>query len=160
MHQFNRFQQEFTDRLRPLVNRKLALCVLLLSAVTTVYAVLFAHSVPGPIPLLDSVTDAGNGKFTISWSLADKVAGIEYRYDHPNQACVQFAEPEAFQTGEVMEKCFSEGMSTQADLTVDSGIGGGTTPTVYSVQIIADYYGEEITNAQQSKKNVTLNASN
>ena len=93
----------------------------------------------GPSAALDSATDDGGGVIRISWSLEEVPSGSRYVEPHPSEVCVSWAEVVDGQRGALTETCFTTEVSSQADLLVDTGIGGDGPSAVYAVLLFSDY---------------------
>ena len=111
----------------------------------------------GPSAVLDSATDDGDGKIRVSWSLQEAPADHVYANPHPEKVCVRWAEVENGERGSTTDTCFISEASTEADLVVDTGIGGDGPSAVYAVKMLAYYYGIAIGIGGDGYTNVTLN---
>lgn len=154
MHHIKRISQSVFERLLPLVNRKFTLCVFLLTAITTVYAAW----IRGPTPIVDSLSDAGGGKITVEWSLSKPSEGQEYGKEHPDEVCAAWTELVNGERGETSDECITTGISTQDNITIDTGIGGETQPSEFSVILVGYYDGARMWKPDWT--DVTLNAAN
>lgn len=92
----------------------------------------------GPIALLKSAEDNGDGKITIKWSLTTEEELSEhetYHYSLPTKVCVKWRVEESNE--EYTETCFTEEISNQDDLLVDTG---GNEDTVEYLVLLVTYY--------------------
>lgn len=131
----------------------LALCVVVawsLTAATTT-------TKKGRSGVVDSLTDAGNGKITISWSLESPNENEKYLYEYPEKVCVRWAEIVNGERGEVSEECFSDGMSTQDDLEIDTKIGTDAPATEFTVNLVTYYNQIPIASTLLNWQEITLN---
>ena len=144
------------ERMRPLAGRQLVRCVFLLSSVLALGAFIL-----GPTAIIDSLSDAGNGKIEITWSLSKAGKNESYGSEYPDEVCVRWSLKEELNSGgNPPEECFTEGMSTQSKLTIDTGIGGDTEPMEYTVNLVAIYGTSRLYGKKHVWEDITLNASN
>lgn len=93
----------------------------------------------GPNAEVDSASDGGEGTITVSWSLVTE-AHVEYLQPYPDEVCVEWAAVVDGERGSSTNTCFTTETSNQADLEVDTGIGGETR-AVYAV-LLHVYYND------------------
>ncbi len=123
--------------------------------------VVFATTgVVGPEAYVDSATDDGGGKISVTWSLqSEPPPNHTFTNDLPGKVCVYWAEVENGVRKYGTNTCFTDEASNQDDLVVDTGIGGDGAKTVYSLTIIPYYNGVPLFPAKREWTEVTLNAS-
>ena len=140
------------------MRRALLASVLGLGLVALWPSVAFGKGVTaGPEALLDSATDDGDGRIRVSWSLSEAPEDIEFLNDHPDKVCVSWAVVENGERGSGTETCFTSEASSEADLVVDTGIGGETSAE-YAVLLLTYYNGLRMTpSGGYTYTNVTLN---
>ncbi|MDE0002397.1 MAG: hypothetical protein OXQ29_06860 [Rhodospirillaceae bacterium] len=118
----------------------------------------------GPKGFIDSATDDGGGRIRIAWSLqAEPPEGYRFARSQPTKVCVGWHVVENGVGGPRTTTCFTSEVSSQADLLIDTGIGGDGPATVFSV-ILGSYYDSTLMLPQQEDGTlqvveVTLNAS-
>ena len=100
-----------------------------------------ATTTPGPYAVIDSVTDGGEGKIKVEWSLSTAGPNETYESEKPGKVCVYWGEMGInFDTPECVTK--DEDLSAQKDIEIDTGIGkrlpSGETAH-YHVVIMAYY---------------------
>ena len=116
----------------------------------------------GPHAILDALSDAGDGKISISWSLSTARENEVYVNEYPDKVCAKWAIIEDGAHGEYTTDCFTEGISTQSDLEIDTGLGANGPKSEYAV-FLTTYYGDVPLAARDGVlqwKSITLNASN
>ena len=116
----------------------------------------------GPNAIIDSLSDAGDGKISISWSLEAPDDDTVFTNEHPDKVCAAWATVEDGSRGELTLDCFSEGMSTQSDLELDTGIGTNDETTEFSVSLRTYYDDMQMGPIGITYRwvNITLNTSN
>lgn len=113
----------------------------------------------GPYAVIDTVTDSGEGKITVSWSLSPKKENERYTYEYPHKVCVAWQLADADDSDPSEQECFTEGMSTQSDLVVDLGIDDDAPETQYKA-MLATFYNDLLMGKDRTWHNFTMNASN
>lgn len=93
----------------------------------------------GPQVEVRSVTDDGGGRIRISWSLEAAAPDVRFRNSHPQKVCVWWGAVENGTPGPVSETCFTGEASSQADLLIDTGIGGDGPTAVYAAFTVPYY---------------------
>ena len=120
------------------------------------------NEIRGPHAILDTLSDAGDGKISISWSLSTARKNEVYRSAFPDKVCAKWAIVEDGTRGDYTADCFTEGMSIQSDLEIDTGLGTNGPTTEYAVLLVT-YYGDVQMGARNGVsdwKRITLNAEN
>ncbi len=116
----------------------------------------------GPHAYVDSATDDGGGKISVTWSLESEPEGVAFDNDLPGKVCVRWAVVTDGVFGSFTSTCFTSEVSGQDDLVVDTGIGGDGPKTVYSVALVPYYHGLPLWPQEDGvwrRTEVTLNAS-
>ena len=133
----------------------LALCASLLVTISA-----FAQNwVNGPDVVIDTLSDAGNGKIKVSWSLETLPADQTALNDHPKKVCAKWATKVNGERGEVSEVCITSGISTQKDIEIDTDLNANAPPTIYTVALF-EYYKDYPEGGLPEWEDVTLNALN
>lgn len=155
MYKLNRHPFTCFTWLRPIRRRTLALSVCLITAVTVVATQWFR----GPEADIDSLSDAGDGKITVSWSLSMR-DDETYGNDHPEKVCIYWYDVENSEKSDSDSDCPTDGMANQDDITIDTGIGSDSQPTTFAVSLVPYYDNLPMYGADPAVwVNVTLNAS-
>ena len=133
-------------------------------AFVLVCSVAATYSTLGPNAVIDSLSDAGGGMINISWSLSSPAEDEEHIYEYPTKVCARWAVVEDGTRGDFTTDCFTEGMSTQSDFEVDTGLGVDGPRTEYTV-LLRTYYDGRVLGPLDVDKGfrfvtVVLNASN
>ena len=156
MFRLKRASTASPTRLRSSTTRNLSLCVLLLWSVASIGQGQVHRT--GPSAIIDSVSDSGSGNISVSWSLETAGEKIVFANEHPHKVCVAYAVVEDGERGQPSQKCFTEGMSTQADFVVDLGLTSDAPPTEYDVSL-STYYNGVMMGNDRVWKNITIDVS-
>ena len=96
----------------------------------------------GPHAAVDSATDDGGGQIRVSWSLeTTPPADHAYRTTTPDKVCVGWRTVANGEFGPMTHTCFTGEVSSQADLVIDTGIGGDGPTTEYELTLVPYYFG-------------------
>lgn len=138
-----------------LVVGTLAFCASMLVAITAVAQ----NPVNGPDAVIDSLSDAGDGKITVSWSLETLPAHQVALNDHPKKVCAKWATKVSGERGEVSDECITSGISTQKDIEIETSLSSDAPPTIYTVALFT-YYKDWPEGGIPDWQDITLNDSN
>ena len=69
----------------------------------------------GPHAFVDSATDDGGGKISVSWSLQSEPEGVKFENDLPGKVCVRWAVVTDGVKGADTSTCFTSEVSGQDD---------------------------------------------
>ena len=106
----------------------------------------------------DSVIDAGGGMMTVSWSLSPVKPNEKYLHDYPEKVCVVWWRADDDTASETAEECFTEGLATQSDLTVDTELDADAPSTEFTITLLS-YFNGILDGATRKYLNVTMNGS-
>ena len=136
------------------------LCVILLLGVTAVGQVTTSTTATtGPEAVIDSLTDAGSGTLRVSWSIEPLKEEEKYTYEVPHKVCIMYEIDRVTHAEGEGEECFTENLSSEADLDVDTGLADDAPPTEFKVTIRTFY--NEIEQGPAGTRNwesITMNA--
>lgn len=136
--------------------RNLSLCLLLCWSVTSIGQGQ-VHRL-GPTAILDSLSDGGGGTIDVSWSLEAAGEKIVFANEYPHKVCVAYAVVTDGERGDTSRECFTEGMATQSDFDVDTGLSSDESPTEYAVSL-GTYYNGILMGNDRIWKNITIDPS-
>lgn len=105
----------------------------------------------GPAGVIDSATDDGDGEIRIEWSLSAAGENEVFVNPYPDEVCVRWGKT----GGSTTDTCFTEGMSTQTDLLVDTGLGADEPATEYET-VLYTYYNKAVRNPDDGFVTVTV----
>lgn len=142
---------------RPTTSGFCLVCVVLLLGTTAAGQSTTATS--GPEAVIDSLTDAGSGTLRVSWSIEPLKEEEKYTYEVPHKVCVMYEIDRVTHGEGEGEECFTENLSSEPDLDVDTGLEDDAPPTEYKVTIRTFY--DDIEQGPAGARNwerITMNA--